>query len=351
MSSLERGVELVPIVAECAGTLYSDDESEESSFLSEDLVEVIPERLQPIKPMTLSKVGGPRFEVKRFDGRTDYLLWERQVKNVIKAMSLGKVLKRKPLNVDDKDWNEIQYQALMIFKMVEGTKIKDHIDAFNDLLVDLLNLGEDLSDEKKSLQLLSSLPASYHTLSRLLLHRDKESITYNEVVTALLTDNIQQMLVSSSTPSSYSTALYVTCGRLEKRSTSVNKSRNHPSQGKWKAQVETQIGEKVKFLRSDNEHAVRDEYLLVDDLGEALITEDESPFSYAKSQSVPKKLEWNVAMRKEMESLHDNQTWELVELPNGKRAIDCKWVYTVKDGSTNAVKKIFKARLVANGFK
>lgn len=110
--------------------------------------------------------------------------------------------------------------------MVEGTKIQDHIDAFNNLLVDLLNLGEDLSDEKKTLQLLSSLPASYHTLFRVLLHRDKESITYNEVVIALLTDDIQQRLVPSSTISSSSTALYVTRGRLEKRSTSVSKSRN-----------------------------------------------------------------------------------------------------------------------------
>lgn len=54
------------------------------------------------------------------------------------------------------------------------------------------------------------------------------------------------------------------------------------------------------------EHAVRDEYLLVDDLGEALFTEDGSPSSYAESRSVPKKLDLDVAMRKEMKSLHDN---------------------------------------------
>ncbi|OAE34723.1 hypothetical protein AXG93_700s1050 [Marchantia polymorpha subsp. ruderalis] len=226
MSSLERGLELVPIVVEGAGTLHTDNESEETSFLIEDTVEVILERIQPIKPMALSKVGGPRFEVERFDGRNDYLLWERQIKNVIKAMDLKKVLKPKPLNVNDEDWNEIQDQALMSFKMMEGTKIQDHIDAFNDLLVDLLNLDEDLSDEKKTLQLLSSLSASYHTLSRVLLHRDKESITYNKEVTALLTDDIQQKLVFSSTPPSSSIALYVTRGRMEKQSTSVSKSRN-----------------------------------------------------------------------------------------------------------------------------
>ncbi|OAE26592.1 hypothetical protein AXG93_4542s1130 [Marchantia polymorpha subsp. ruderalis] len=158
MSSLERGVKLVPIVAEDAGLLHSDDEREESSFLSEDPVEVIPKCHQienwPIKPMTLSKVLIP-----------------------------------KSLNVDDEDWNEIQDKAvsivtlylkpnvlkqveemetmttifqalqtkyhmkelsnsllislkLMSFKMIEVTKIEYHIDAFNDLLVALLNLSE-----------------------------------------------------------------------------------------------------------------------------------------------------------------------------------------------------------------
>lgn len=112
MSSLKRGAELVPIVAEGARTLHSDDKSEKSSFLSKYHIEVIPERLKLIKPMMLSKVGGPRFEVERFDGRTDYLLWKRQVRNVIKAMGLGKVLKPKPLNVDDEDWNDIQDQTV-----------------------------------------------------------------------------------------------------------------------------------------------------------------------------------------------------------------------------------------------
>jgi len=32
-------------------------------------------------------------------------------------------------------------------------------------------------------------------------------------------------------------------------------------------------------------------------------------------------------MKKEMNSLHKNDIWELTELPKGKEAIDCKWVY------------------------
>ncbi len=52
-----------------------------------------------------------------------------------------------------------------------------------------------------------------------------------------------------------------------------------------------------------------------------------------------------------MKSLGDNKTWELVELPNGRKAIDCKWIYRMKDGPTDDAEKIFKARLVAKGFE
>ena len=35
-------------------------------------------------------------------------------------------------------------------------------------------------------------------------------------------------------------------------------------------------------------------------------------------------------MNKEMEALKTNETWELVDLPAEKKAMGCKWVYTVK---------------------
>ena len=36
-------------------------------------------------------------------------------------------------------------------------------------------------------------------------------------------------------------------------------------------------------------------------------------------------------MKEEMESLLKNQTWSLVELPQGKKALTNKWVYRIKE--------------------
>ena len=38
------------------------------------------------------------------------------------------------------------------------------------------------------------------------------------------------------------------------------------------------------------------------------------------------KREWEHAMDEEMDALDDNETWDLVQLPEGKKSIGCKWV-------------------------
>jgi hypothetical protein len=44
-----------------------------------------------------------------------------------------------------------------------------------------------------------------------------------------------------------------------------------------------------------------------------------------------------------------NKTWELVQLPKGKKAVGCKWVFTVKQNQKGEVDR-YKERLVAKGY-
>ena len=54
-------------------------------------------------------------------------------------------------------------------------------------------------------------------------------------------------------------------------------------------------------------------------------------------------------MQAEMESLAQNDVWDLVELPSGKKVVGNKWVFKKKVGADGKVER-FKARLVAQGF-
>jgi len=49
-------------------------------------------------------------------------------------------------------------------------------------------------------------------------------------------------------------------------------------------------------------------------------------------------------LHEEMEPSHRNMTWELVELPKGRKAIGNKWVYKIKHDGNDQVER-YRARL------
>ena len=54
-------------------------------------------------------------------------------------------------------------------------------------------------------------------------------------------------------------------------------------------------------------------------------------------------------MKEEFISLQKNNTWELVDLPLGRKLVQCKWVYKNKFSVDGSPLK-YKARLVAKGY-
>ncbi|KAL3830794.1 hypothetical protein ACJIZ3_019596 [Penstemon smallii] len=80
-----------------------------------------------------------------------------------------------------------------------------------------------------------------------------------------------------------------------------------------------------------------------------LLTDGGEPESYDEACQIGDAGEWELAMKDEMKSLISNQTWELVELPRGKKALHNKWVYRVKEEQDGS--KRYKARLVVKGFQ
>jgi hypothetical protein len=81
-----------------------------------------------------------------------------------------------------------------------------------------------------------------------------------------------------------------------------------------------------------------------------LLLDNDEPKTYSEAMVGPDSEKWLGAMRSELESMRENQVWNLVDPPDGVKTIECKWVFKKKidvDGNVH----IYKARLVAKGFR
>ena len=80
-----------------------------------------------------------------------------------------------------------------------------------------------------------------------------------------------------------------------------------------------------------------------------LSQDNPEPSSVCEAMASSNKSKWREAMKKEMESLYENEVWDLVEPPKGRKIVGSKWVFKEKIGADDTTER-YKARLVAQGF-
>ncbi|XP_074373562.1 putative mitochondrial protein AtMg00820 [Apium graveolens] len=72
----------------------------------------------------------------------------------------------------------------------------------------------------------------------------------------------------------------------------------------------------------------------------------EEPINFVQAA---KDRNWKMAMERELQSIEENRTWKLTELPRGQKAIGLKWIFKLKmDAQGNVVKH--KERLITKGY-
>jgi hypothetical protein len=74
-------------------------------------------------------------------------------------------------------------------------------------------------------------------------------------------------------------------------------------------------------------HATEKFTLLTTEQRDIYLLDNDEPMTYTEAMIGPDSEKWLGAMESEIESMHDNQVWNLVDPINGVRPISCKWVF------------------------
>ncbi|RXW16551.1 hypothetical protein EST38_g9310 [Candolleomyces aberdarensis] len=76
---------------------------------------------------------------------------------------------------------------------------------------------------------------------------------------------------------------------------------------------------------------------------------DDCPCSFKEAMSRSDGDKWLEAAQAEMDALIENGTWELTELPEGRKEVGSRWVFIIKQKADGTIDR-YKARLVAKGY-
>src|SRR6185312_7382327 len=84
---------------------------------------------------------------------------------------------------------------------------------------------------------------------------------------------------------------------------------------------------------------------------ELLLLDNDEPATYAEAMADPDSERWQDAMKSEIESMKENQVWNLIDPPDGVRTIECKWIYKKKKDIDGNVHKLDLSQKIFDKFK
>ncbi|PWA60486.1 UDP-glucuronosyl/UDP-glucosyltransferase [Artemisia annua] len=172
-----------------------------------------------------------RFDIEKFDGKNDFGLWQIKMRALMVQLGCDTALETLPVDMEAGEKAALMKKAysslilclgdgvlwevtketsaagiwakltslymtkslanrlylkkkLYTFYMSPSTKLGDHIDEFNKLILDLENIDIEIEDEDQALMLLMSLPSSYENFVETLLY-GRESLTMEDVLATL----------------------------------------------------------------------------------------------------------------------------------------------------------------------
>ncbi|KAL4354134.1 hypothetical protein GQ457_06G003750 [Hibiscus cannabinus] len=109
------------------------------------------------------------------------------------------------------------------------------------------------------------------------------------------------------------------------------------------------VGSTLRRSTRERKSAISSDYVVYLQESDYNVGAENDPESFSQAMSCNESKLWYDAMKDEMNSMKNNEVWDLVSLPDGVKAIGCKWVFKTKRDSKGNIER-YKARLVAKGF-
>ena len=81
-----------------------------------------------------------------------------------------------------------------------------------------------------------------------------------------------------------------------------------------------------------------------------MLIEQGEPTNYKEAMASLESEKWLEAMKSEIGFMYDNKVWTLMDIPEGRKAVENKWIFKKKTDDDGNV-TVYKSRLVAKGFR
>jgi len=164
--------------------------------------------------------------------------------------------------------------------------------------------------------------------------------------------NLQQKMISLSEDQLNIGDIKYIITNSEKEPNSINESVNEQSDVE-QIQNEKDVQEDITIeqpRRSERHNkGVPPSKLHIEYVHKACSEDIVEPLTWSDAMSCNESKQWKIAAEEEIKSLMDNKSWNLLKLPDNRKAIGCKWVFKLKRDTDGKINR-YKARLVAKGF-
>ena len=168
------------------------------------------------------------------------------------------------------------------------------------------------------------------------IHRKKETQVFDTSDSDLMTDNKEPQEINEPMPRATQED-QETIDNGESTSEEIDDSQQQPRRSTRNRELPDRHGVSITGNWWQNNVACSDgEY------------SSEEPTTVDEALNSPDKEQWKRALDNEYSAHIKNNTWTLTNLPEGRKAIDCRWVFKVKYKADGSVER-HKARLVAKG--